>query len=352
MTEHPLEQAEKLVVVSAENGLGRIELNKPKAINALGLDMIDIVNEALDTWRDDSDVKAVLITGRGERGLCAGGDIKAIYRAVTSGEGDNAAFFGHEYRMNLALAEYPKPVIAIMNGITMGGGVGISAHGSVRIVTDSTKVGMPETTIGLFPDVGATHLLARMPHQVGMYLGLTGLPMGAGGALAYGLADYFVPDSKVPDVVEALKERPGDVAEVVAQFAQKAPESELAADETWIAQCFDKDSPSAILDALKAHENPRARETAEHIETKSPLSVAVTFELIRRAADMTLAEVLEQDLRAATHIAAHPDLVEGIRAQVIDKDRNPTWNPPTLAEVDPETVTSIIDTPVEKKVFS
>lgn len=346
------EATEPQVIVSVDNGLGRIELNKPKAINALGIDMIKIVNDALAQWKDDESVRAVLITGRGERGLCAGGDIKAIYRSVKEGTEDNSHFFRDEYFMNYTLSEYPKPVIAVMNGITMGGGVGISAHGSVRIVTDSTKIGMPETQIGLFPDVGATHILARMPQHVGMYLGLTGLPIGAGSAIAYGLADYYVPDASVPALVEGLVESSGDVAEVVAQFAQDAPVAELAEDVEWIAECFAKDSPAAILEALRAHDSEKAQKTADLIETKSPLSVAVTFELIRRAASMSLADVLEQDLRTATHIAKHPDLAEGIRAQVIDKDRNPKWNPATLGDVDPQDVESIITTPVAEKVFS
>lgn len=346
------ETAEPQVIVNIDNGLGRIELNKPKAINALGVDMINTVNEALGAWKDDDTVRAVLITGRGERGLCAGGDIKAIYKAITEGSEDNSKFFRHEYFMNYTLSEYPKPVIAVMNGITMGGGVGISAHGSVRIVTDSTKIGMPETTIGLFPDVGATHILARMPQHVGMYLGLTGLPIGAGGAIAYGLADYYVPDASVPELVKALSENPGDVAEVVAQFAQDAPSAELTDDASWVAECFAKDSPQKIVEALRSHESEKAQSTADLLETKSPRSVAVTFELIRRATSLSLADVLEQDLRTATNIAKYPDLAEGIRAQVIDKDRNPKWNPASLAEVDPQEVESIITTPVQDKVFS
>ncbi len=340
------------VVLSTEGGLGRIELNKPRAINALNQEMVDIVNEALAKWQDDDSVKAVLVTGRGERGLCAGGDIKAIHASLLDGTDANLQFFGEEYVMNDRIARFPKPYVAFMNGITMGGGVGISAHGSVRIVTDSTKIGMPETTIGLFPDVGATHILARMPQHVGMYLGLTGLPIGAGGAIAYGLADYYVPDASVPELVKALAENSGDVAEVVAQFAQDAPAAELADDVSWIAECFAKDSPQEIVEALRSHESEKAQSTADLLEAKSPRSVAVTFELIRRAASMSLADVLEQDLRTATNIAKYPDLTEGIRAQVIDKDRNPKWNPASLADLDPQEVESIITTPVQDKVFS
>lgn len=346
------EAPEELVVVSVDNGLGRIELNKPKAINALGIDMIHLVNRALDNWRGDDSVAAVLITGRGERGLCAGGDIKAIYRALVDGTDANGAFFGDEYQMNYALATYPKPVIAIMNGITMGGGVGISAHGHMRIVTDSSAIGMPETTIGLFPDVGATHILARMPHHVGMYLGLTGLPIGAGAAIAYGLADHYVPDASVPALVAAFAKQPDSSAEVVAGFEQPSPGSELAGDEAWIEECFGLESPQAIVTALRGHDNPKASSTADLLETKSPLSVSVTFELIRRAGTMDLKDVLEQDLRVATNMAQYPDLREGIRAQVIDKDRNPKWNPSTLAEVDADVVNAIVTNPVEKKVFS
>ena len=341
-----------LVITRVVNGLGRIELNKAKAINALGRDMVASIDSALNEWRDDDAVAAVLITGRGDRGLCAGGDIKAIYQDLVAGTSESQDFWAEEYRMNFDIAGYPKPYIAIMHGITMGGGVGVSVHGSHRVVTETTKLGMPETGIGLFPDIGGTYLLAQTPGEIGMYMGLTGLPIGPGAALAYGLADIFVPQEKVEELISALEADGTKAVETLASFAGEAPANELAEAEAWINTCFAHDSVEAILAALLAHGDEAAAQTAEVIKTKSPQSLAVTFEMIRTAKTMTLQEVLERDFRAGTEIAARPDLREGIRAQVIDKDRNPQWNPATLGEVEQSEVDAILNTEQDRKVFS
>lgn len=344
---------EASVLTRVDGGLGRIELNKPKAINALSADMVTIIAEALAAWKEDDAVKAVLVTGRGDRGLCAGGDIKAIHRDLVEETGESLEFWANEYAMNYEIAHYPKPYIAFMDGITMGGGVGISAHGSHRIVTETSKVGMPETGIGLFPDVGGTHLLARVPQPgVGMHLALTGQPFGAGDAIRYGFADTFIPRERFDDLTAALAESTDDVDAVIARFAEAAPASELAADEEWIAASYDSATAAEVVAALRAHEDERAQAAGDLIATKSPLSVAVTFELVRTAGAMGLDEVLERDLRTGSGIAAQPDLREGIRAQVIDKDRNPKWSPATLDEVDPALVTSILATEQTRKVFS
>ncbi len=341
-----------LVITRVVNGLGRIELNKAKAINALGRDMVASIDSALNEWRDDDAVAAVLITGRGDRGLCAGGDIKAIYQDLVAGTSESQDFWAEEYRMNFDIANYPKPYIAIMHGITMGGGVGVSVHGSHRVVTETTKLGMPETGIGLFPDIGGTYLLAQTPGEIGMYMGLTGLPIGPGAALAHGLADTFVPQDKVGELVAALEADGTKAVETLATFAADAPANELAEAEAWINTCFAHDSVEAIIAALLAHGDEDAAKTAEVIKSKSPQSLAVTFEMIRTAKTMTLQEVLERDLRAGTEIAARPDLREGIRAQVIDKDRNPQWNPATLGEVEQAEVDAILNTEQDRKVFS
>lgn len=341
-----------LVITRVVNGLGRIELNKAKAINALGRDMVASIDSALNEWRDDDAVAAVLITGRGDRGLCAGGDIKAIYQDLVAGTSESQDFWAEEYRMNFDIAGYPKPYIAIMHGITMGGGVGVSVHGSHRVVTETTKLGMPETGIGLFPDIGGTYLLAQTPGEIGMYMGLTGLPIGPGAALAYGLADTFVLQEKVEELISALEADGTKAVETLASFAGEAPANELAEAEAWINTCFAHDSVEAILAALLAHGDEDAAKTAEVIKAKSPRSLAVTFEMIRTAKTMTLQEVLERDFRAGTEIAARPDLREGIRAQVIDKDRNPQWNPATLGEVEQAEVDAILNTEQDRKVFS
>lgn len=351
MTEPSAEQADASVITSVSNGVGRIELNRPKLINALSQDMVGAIDDALKAWRDDDAVKLVLVTGRGERGLCAGGDIKAVYNDIVAGSDENAKFWNREYKMNHAISEFPKPYVVIMNGITMGGGVGISGHGSHRIVTDSTKVGMPETGIGLFPDVGGTHLLANGPGEFGTHLALTGQPVGAGTAIGLGLADYFVPDAQIPDLIADLTAGE-DLESVLGKYVGEAPADELAEAADWINACYVGDDAEAIVAALAAHENPDAQATAELIGTKAPTSVKVTLAAIRNAETMSLAEVLEQDYRVAVTLTGLPDLREGIRAQVIDKDRNPQWTPASLAEVSDEQVHSILTTDHADKVFS
>lgn len=350
MTTSPDDEA--TVIIRTVGALGRIELNKPKAINALSTDMVQAVDAALQQWATDTQVAAVLITGRGERGLCAGGDIKAIHRDIVSGSKDSMTFWADEYAMNYAISEYPKPYVAILDGITMGGGVGVSVHGSHRIVTETTKVGMPETGIGLFPDVGGTYLLAHVRSEVGMYMGLTGQPVGPGAAIEYGLADTYVERDRIPELIEALEAEAFAVDTVISRFAGEVPENELAVAEGWIAACFSADSVPEIITRLRAHPNADAQATADLLETKSPRSLAVTFEMIRTAKSMKLKDVLERDFRAAVEIGKRPDLAEGIRAQVIDKDRDPHWNPPTLAGITADEVSAILDTEQERTVFS
>ncbi|WP_309133208.1 enoyl-CoA hydratase/isomerase family protein [Brevibacterium sp.] len=343
--------AEPTVITSSSNGVGRIELNRPKLINALSQEMVGLIDDALARWRDDDVITSVLVTGRGDRGLCAGGDIKAVYNDLVAGTNENARFWNREYKMNHAISVFPKPYVVVMNGITMGGGVGISGHGSHRIVTDSTKLGMPETGIGLFPDVGATHLLANAPGELGTHLALTGQPVGPGAAVALRLADHYVPEADIDDLIADLADG-GDVQTVIDRYAAEPPENELADAAAWINECYRGEKVEDILAALAAHENPDANAAAELIGTRAPTSVKVTLAALRKAAHMTLAEVLEQDYRIAVAMTERPDLREGIRAQVIDKDRNPRWSPATLAEVDDATITGILTTAHEEKVFS
>ncbi|GAA1842952.1 enoyl-CoA hydratase/isomerase family protein [Brevibacterium marinum] len=350
-TEAAAPPSETSVITSSHNGVGRIELNRPKLINALSQDMVGAIDDALQSWSDDDSITAVLVTGRGERGLCAGGDIKAVYNDIVAGTDENARFWNREYKMNHAISAFPKPYVVIMNGITMGGGVGISGHGSHRIVTESTKIGMPETGIGLFPDVGGTHLLAHAPGELGTHLALTGLPVGPGAALAMGLADHFVPDADVPGLIADL-EAGGDIETVIDEYAAEAPADELAEAQAWINECYGGNRAEDIVAALAAHANPDANAAGKLIGTKAPTSVKVTLAAVRNAGTMTLAEVLEQDYRAAVALTRRPDLKEGIRAQVIDKDRSPQWSPATLDGVSDEAVRDILTTDHEEKVFS
>ncbi|MFF7311725.1 3-hydroxyisobutyryl-CoA hydrolase [Streptomyces sp. NPDC008137] len=310
-----------------------IVLNRPKALNALTHAMVRHIDEALTDWERDPAVETVVITGAGERGLCAGGDIRGIHDDARDGDGSaSAAFWRDEYRLNARIARYPKPYVAVMDGIVMGGGVGVSAHGSVRIVTERSRIAMPETGIGFVPDVGGTHLLGLAPGELGTHLALTGTQIGAGDALLCGLADHYAPSEALGRFVDDLAGMP--VREALERHAQPAPEGELAGQRGWIDSCFASDTVEEIVERLLAHGDPAAKETAETLLAKSPTSLKVTLTALRRARRLgSLERVLEQEYRVSCASLTTPDLVEGIRAQVIDKDRDPRWSPATLGEV-------------------
>ncbi|MEU6733496.1 enoyl-CoA hydratase/isomerase family protein [Streptomyces physcomitrii] len=321
-----------------EDGLGRLVLNRPRALNALTHEMVELLAAALDDWEHDPAVGAVVLSGAGERGLCAGGDIRAIHEDARTGGGQaSTAFWRAEYRLNARIARYPKPYVALMDGIVMGGGVGVSAHGSVRIVTERSKVAMPETGIGFVPDVGGTYLLALAPGELGTHLALTGAALGARDALVCGLADHFVPSARLPAFLDAL--RGGSVAEAVRAQVGEAPPGQLEEQREWIDHCYAADTVEEILDRLLASGAPAAGQAAATLLTKSPTALKVTLAALRRARGLgPLERVLEQEYRVSSAALSSPDLVEGIRAQVIDKDRDPRWSPATLTEVTEELV--------------
>ncbi|MGC5015842.1 enoyl-CoA hydratase/isomerase family protein [Streptosporangium sp. DT93] len=312
--------------------LGRVLLDRPRALNALTHDMVRRIDAALREWADDESVVTVLVGGAGERGLCAGGDIRSIYHDARAGGGASAAFWRDEYHLNARIARYGKPYVALMDGIVMGGGVGVSAHGGVRIVTERTTLAMPETGIGFVPDVGGTYLLSRAPGELGTHLALTASSVGAGDAVACGLADHFVPSRDLEAFTAELARR--EVTETVASFARPVPPGELAGQRGWIDACYAADTVEEIVERLLDSGESAAEEAAERIGGKSPTALKVTLRSLRRARELaSLEEVLDQEYRVSLRALTCPDLVEGIRAQVIDKDRSPRWSPPTLAEV-------------------
>jgi enoyl-CoA hydratase len=324
---------EDQVLLRTAGRAAHITLNRPRAINALNHAMVRRIGEALTAWEHDPAVETVVVTGAGERGLCAGGDIRAVHDDARDGDGTaSAAFWRDEYHLNARIARYSKPYVAIMDGIVMGGGVGISAHGSVRIVTERSRIAMPETGIGFVPDVGGTHLLALAPGELGTHLALTGAAVGAGEALSCGLADHYVPSAALPDLVDDLAELP--VRQALERHVRPTPEGEPAGQREWIDSCFAAGTVEEIVQRLLAHGDPAAKETAETLLTRSPTALKVTLAAVRRARRLgSLERVLEQEYRVSCAALVTPDLVEGIRAQVIDKDRTPRWSPATLAEV-------------------
>ncbi|MCX6497494.1 MAG: enoyl-CoA hydratase/isomerase family protein [Arthrobacter sp.] len=323
--------------------LGVVTLNRPKAVNALTAGMAAAMLDQLTLWAQDDAVAAVLVRGAGDRGLCAGGDIVAIYRDMLGGGDATADFWAVEYRLNLLISEYPKPYVAFMDGLVLGGGVGISAHGSVRIVTERTRMGMPETTIGFVPDVGGTLLLSRSPGETGTHAALTGAHLTGADALFLGLADTFVPADCLPELAAALESEPVDAA--VARFAEPAPSSVLAAQQDWIDACYASDDAEEILRRLQAFDQEtsgnavgEAADAAGTIAAKSPTAVKVALASLRRVRGLSLAEALEQEYRVGLRFLTGPDFREGIRAQVVDKDRTPHWRPATLAQVSDDDV--------------
>ncbi|MDJ0382717.1 enoyl-CoA hydratase/isomerase family protein [Streptomyces sp. G-G2] len=317
------------VLLTTEGPLGRITLNRPRALNSLTRPMVLRIAAALTAWEHDPAIFQVLLDGAGERGLCAGGDIRAIHDDVRAGGSASEAFWRDEYRLNARIAGYPKPYVALMDGIVMGGGVGVSAHGSVRIVTERSRVAMPETGIGFVPDVGGTHLLGRAPGELGTHLALTGAAVGAADALLCGLADHFVPADRLDALAAALATAP--VADVLPRYTAPAPEGELAGRREWIDRCYAADTVEAIVERLSGHGDPAAKEAAETILAKSPTALKVTLAAVRRARVLgSLERVLAQEFRVSCAMLTAPDLVEGIRAQVVDKDRRPRWSPAAL----------------------
>lgn len=337
--------AEPEVIVRRAGHLGHLILNRPKALNALTPAMVDTVRAALAAWRDDDGVRTVLVSGAGERGLCAGGDIVNLHRTVTEGHPEDADhFFDIEYTMNGEIADYPKPFVAFMDGIVLGGGVGISAHGSHRVVTERTRLGMPETGIGFFPDVGGAWLLAHAPSGFGVHMALTSQHVTGADALALGFADRYVPSEALSGLARALETQ--EAEEAIAAVATEAPGAPLLEHREWIERAYAEPTAERIVAALEDHGDPAAAEAARHIRAKSPTSVKVTLELVRRAARMgSVHEVLDQDRAVAHHLIRSADMSEGIRAQLVDKDRNPRWDPPALEDVRAEDVEAVFAAP-------
>jgi len=332
--------SEPTVLARADSGVGHLTLNRPRAINALDLGMIEGLAAALDEWEDDADVQLVLLDGAGERGLCAGGDVVSLHGQVVGGRSaETAGFFQHEYGLNARIAEYPKPIVAIADGVTMGGGIGLAGHAAVRVVTERSRLAMPETRIGFTPDVGGSWLLAHAPGRIGEYLALTGGTMDASDAIYAGFADAMVPSERLADLRDALLTRadPGTPAEIVLLFDETPAPSRLAAARPWIDDAFAAETVPEILARLRARPEPEAIATADALAELSPTALTVTLAAVRSARTLPdLRAALAQEYGLVLWFATtQPDLVEGIRAQLVDKDRSPRWQPAALADVDP-----------------
>jgi enoyl-CoA hydratase len=332
------------LIVRREGGAGVIRLNRPKAINAVTLEMFRDIDKALDAFEADPAVGLILLEGAGERGLCAGGDIRALYESSKVRGDLGKILWREEYILNARIAKFPKPYVAFMDGIVMGGGVGLAAHGSHRVVTDRTKLAMPEVGLGFFPDVGGTWLLSHSPGEIGTYFGLTGQTMNGPDAVYSGFADAVVPPGKLAALREALTKvragaTPAEVKAAIDGFAADETAGPVVALQSRIDGWFAHDRMDDIIAALHRDGSELALSTLKTLNEKSPRGMVVTLKLLRLArASSSLEQCLVREYRAALEVFASDDFREGVRAAVIDKDRNPKWSPPGIGDVTPEIV--------------
>lgn len=328
-----------------EHHLGKLTLNRPQALNALSLEMVRALMQTLLQWRDDPSVAAVLIQSSSPKAFCAGGDIRFFHQVGTRPPVGGSAlledFFSEEYALNHLIHYYPKPYIALMDGVVMGGGMGITQSGAqcrMRIVTERTRMAMPETIIGLFPDVGGSYFLSRSPGSIGTYLALTCVTIGAADALYAGLADVYVPSQQLPALATLLQSvDPDTVRQTIFEFAapflaDMAP-GRLASQRQLIDRHFSLSTMADIMRSLIQDADPFALETITELNKSSPLLQSVTVEQLRRGRDMNVADCLRMERSMVRHCFAHGESLEGIRARVIDKDNAPLWNPPALEQV-------------------
>jgi enoyl-CoA hydratase/carnithine racemase len=334
------------VIAQIEGRIGTITLNRPKALNALSLDMVRALTKALLDWQNNPQVLAVAVRGTGKEGpfgaFCAGGDIRFFHQAALAGDATLSDFFTEEYRLNHMIHTYSKPYIAFMDGIVMGGGMGISQGASVRVVTERTKMAMPETNIGLFPDVGGGYFLSRCPGRLGEYLGLTGQMLSGAQAVAAKLADIALPSGMLEPIWQTLISSPFENAEsverwVLAQAGALTPEKLTPRPQ--IDEVFGLPSVQAMLDKLESASDEWSQKTALTLRHRSPLMLHVVLEQIRRARQMSLADDLRMERDMVHHCfhlrsIADSETVEGIRALAVDKDHKPNWKPARVEEVD------------------
>ncbi len=320
------------ILFETRGALGLVTLNRPEVLNALTLDMIHALADRLGEWQGDERIAAVLIRGAGEKAFCAGGDIRAFYDLGDEGAAFVAGFFRDEYRLNRLIFRYPKPYIALIDGIAMGGGVGVSVNGAYRLVTEATVFAMPETGIGMFPDVGGSYFLPRRAGETGMYLGLTGARLGAADCLHTGIAHGYITASAHDRLIELLASG-HDPAVTIQRLNQDAGEAPLAARRETIDRCFAGDSVEAIIGALEGEGGDWAAGTLDALAQKSPLSLKVAFRQLRAGRELDFESCMAMEYRLSQRIVPGREFHEGVRAAVIDKDRDPRWDPPDLAAV-------------------
>ena len=337
---------EQTVLAHVRNRVGHLTLNRPAGLNALNLDMVRQLRQQLDAWLKDDQVRVVVLRANGEKAFCAGGDIRGLYDSYLAGDGMYMTFFAEEYALDQLIHNYPKPVVALMDGFVLGGGMGLAQAASHRVVTDRVKMGMPETGIGYFPDVGGSYFLPRLEGAIGQYLGITGSHIRAADALYCGLADHCLGSELLGELDQALDsmqwtdEPASDLDTLLRKRAsQKIPGSEIKAMRSAIDHHFSQPDMQRIHASLAAEDRPAYQDWAERtlaaIDSKSPLAMSVTLELLRQGRELSLADCFALELHLDSQWFAKGDIMEGVRALIIDKDKSPKWNPHTLEDVSP-----------------
>ncbi|MFJ3487245.1 enoyl-CoA hydratase/isomerase family protein [Pseudomonas sp. NPDC090202] len=339
------------VLSDVRNHIGHITLNRPQGLNAIDLDMVRTLQQQLDAWASDDNVYAVVLRGAGEKAFCAGGDIRALYDSFKHGKTEHQTFFVEEYALDLTLHHYRKPVMALMDGFVLGGGMGLAQGVDLRVVTERSRLAMPEVAIGYFPDVGGSYFLPRVPGELGIYLGVTGVQIKAADALYCGLADWHLPSTQLPELdrqldslkwsLTPLKDMQGVLAKIGVQQLPDAPLAELrpAIDHFFALP----DIPSIIeqlLEVTVADTHRWAVDTANLMQTRSPLAMAVTLELLRRGRHLPLEACFDLELHLDRQWFERGDLIEGVRALIVDKDKKPHWNPSSVQGLNAEHVAS------------
>lgn len=321
------------VLLEKRGACGHIVLNRPQALNALTLTMVRALDPVLRQWAVDPDISHVFIEGAGEKGFCAGGDIRALHDWGKAGAPEATGFYREEYVVNTLIKRFPKPYIALMDGVTMGGGVGVSVHGQYRLVTDRTVFAMPETGIGLLPDVGGTYFLPRLRGEIGTYMALTGARLKAADCLYAGIATHYVPLSDIDEVRDALLTG-GNVEDVLSSYGRSDLPAPLESVQGEIDRLFNGNSVVEILAALEADGSDWARAQRDTILQKSPTSCGVALRQCREGADLEFEDCMRLEMRAVTRIMSEHDFYEGVRAVIIDKDQSPKWQPNRFGDVD------------------
>ena len=325
------------VLISVEGGVGRIRLNRPKAIHALTTQMCEVMSAALLQWRADSGVELVIIDHAEGRGFCAGGDVVMLARSGNEDASDAKRFFFAEYRLNHLLFSYPKPTIAIMDGITMGGGVGISQPCDFRIATENTRLAMPETGIGLFPDVGGGWYLSRLPSRVGQFMVLTGARLDGAECHYLNLATHYVDQAGLEELVDRIMKAPARAQGALGAAARSVPAAKIETNLPQITRLFASDQLEEVLAALEAEESDWARTELATVKSKSPLSCKVSLRLLAQGTHRTnFADEMKAEYALAGRVVRTHDFREGVRALLIDKDNSPQWEPATPEEVTDE----------------